>query len=57
VLFIAGELSDFVKPEDINALFPTARLVSVAGAGHWLHVQQPEVFIAQVRDFLQQDKT
>jgi len=51
-LFIAGSDSDFVKPEDINSLFPKAAFSTIADAGHWLHVQQPDVFIALVENFL-----
>lgn len=50
-LFIAGGDSDFVKPGDINWLFPEAALTTIADAGHWLHVQQPDVFTALVESF------
>jgi len=51
-LFIAGGDSDFVKPEDINSLFPEAAFNTVADAGHWLHVQQADAFTALVENFL-----
>lgn len=51
-LFIAGGDSGFVKPDDINSLFPEAAFSTIADAGHWLHVQQPDVFTARVEDFL-----
>jgi len=51
-LFIAGGDSDFVKPEDINSLFPGAAFNTVADAGHWLHVQQADAFTALVENFL-----
>ncbi|CAA9892982.1 Alpha/beta hydrolase fold protein [Candidatus Methylobacter favarea] len=54
-LFIAGEDSDYIKPDDIAGLFPQATLKVIAKAGHWLHVQQPEVFIALVEKFLQHE--
>lgn len=53
-LFIAGQQSDYVTAEAISGLFPTAKLSVIAGAGHWLHVQQPDVFITQVKHFLMQ---
>jgi esterase len=53
-LFIAGEQSNYVKAEDMIPLFPTANLSVIAGAGHWLHVQQPTIFISRVADFLMQ---
>lgn len=52
-LFLAGGDSGYVKPEDISALFPQATLSVIAGAGHWLHVQQPVAFIERVERFLQ----
>jgi pimeloyl-ACP methyl ester carboxylesterase len=54
-LFIAGEQSNYVKAEDMMPLFPTATLSVIVGAGHWLHVQQPVVFITRVADFLMQE--
>ena len=51
-LFLAGSESGFVKAEDIKPLFPEAKLSVIDHAGHWLHVQQPQVFIAQVHAFL-----
>lgn len=50
-LFIAGANSDFVKERDIRPLFPEAELCFIDGAGHWLHVQQPEMFIDKVGNF------
>ena len=55
VLFIAGADSDYVKAGDFEQLFPTAQFSQLPDAGHWLHVQQPELFVTQVRDFLQQE--
>jgi esterase len=54
-LFIAGQQSDYVTAETISSLFPTAKLTVIAGAGHWLHVQQPDAFITQVKHFLMQN--
>lgn len=54
-LFIAGEQSNYVQADDRLPLFPTASLSVVANAGHWLHVQQPAVFIAQIESFLYHD--
>ncbi|MCX7102857.1 MAG: alpha/beta fold hydrolase [Methylobacter sp.] len=52
VLFIAGGDSDFVQPEAINSLFPKAIINTIDQAGHWLHVQQPDIFTTQVARFL-----
>jgi esterase len=50
-LFLAGEDSGYVKAEDMKTLFPNAMLSVIANAGHWLHVQQPGVFIERVEQF------
>ncbi len=52
-LFIAGGDSDFVQPEAINSLFPDAAFSTIADAGHWLHVQNPDAFTALVEKFLE----
>jgi pimeloyl-ACP methyl ester carboxylesterase len=55
VLWIAGANSTYVLPEDrphMDALFPTTRLVRIKNAGHWVHSEQPEVFLETVRRFL-----
>ena len=54
-LFIRGEKSGYVRDEDmeyIEMLFPKAKLATVAGAGHWLHAEAPDVTYTLVRDFL-----
>jgi esterase len=52
-LFVAGEGSTYVVPEDAFDLFPKAIFRVIAKAGHWLHVQQPEIFVEVVENFLQ----
>ncbi|SJM93664.1 Alpha/beta hydrolase fold protein [Crenothrix polyspora] len=52
-LFIAGADSDFISEKEFNCLFPQAILTRIEHANHWVHVQQPAVFIAAVMDFLQ----
>jgi esterase len=54
-LFLAGALSDYVRPEHrplIRALFPQAVQARIPGAGHWLHAEKPREFEAAVRAFL-----
>lgn len=54
-LFVAGALSDYIKPEYrpvIRRLFPAARFVSVKGAGHWVHADNPAGFLAVAQAFL-----
>jgi esterase len=54
-LFLRGENSDYIQDEDIqtiNELFPNAEVRTVPGAGHWMHVEEPEGFFRIVHDFL-----
>jgi pimeloyl-ACP methyl ester carboxylesterase len=55
VLWVAGANSAYVLPEDrvhMDALFPATRLVRIKNAGHWVHSEQPEVFLETLRRFL-----
>jgi pimeloyl-ACP methyl ester carboxylesterase len=57
VLWIAGADSTYVLDRDrprMDELFPTTRLVRIKNAGHWVHSEQPEVFLETIRRFLQQ---
>lgn len=58
VLWVAGARSDYVVPayaEAMDRWFPTARRVVVKDAGHWVHSEQPEVFVQVLRRFLAAD--
>lgn len=55
VLWMAGERSDYVLPEHepvMRRLFPRTRLVTVKGAGHWVHSEKPDAFVSALRVFL-----
>ncbi|GAB2593973.1 alpha/beta fold hydrolase [Pseudactinotalea suaedae] len=55
VLWVVGERSTYTREEDAEAmrvLFPRLQRVSVKGAGHWVHSEQPAAFLATVRAFL-----
>ncbi|MCI1747714.1 MAG: alpha/beta fold hydrolase [Acidipropionibacterium sp.] len=55
VLWISGEDSDYVRPEHQQAmttLFPRVRRVRVKNSGHWVHADQPEIFVHVLRQFL-----
>jgi pimeloyl-ACP methyl ester carboxylesterase len=55
VLWIAGADSPYVRPEYEAAMtrwFPRKRLVTIKGAGHWVHSEQPQVLIDVLRRFL-----
>jgi len=54
-LVLRGEQSDYVRPEHralFRALFPAARFATLRNAGHWLHADAPDAFIATVNAFL-----
>lgn len=55
VLWVGGERSHYVRPDYAEAMdrwFPRNRRVTVKGAGHWVHSEQPEVFVEVLRRFL-----
>ncbi len=57
-LFLAGARSDYLRPEHratIRALFPAARFATLKAAGHWLHADDPDGFVAAVAAFLGAD--
>jgi len=54
-LILRGERSDYVRTKhhaEIRRLFPEAGIGMIAEAGHWLHVDRPEAFLARIRAFL-----
>ena len=54
-LFLGGAQSDYIRPEHhapIYQLFPNAEFADIPDAGHWVHAEAPESFLAHVRDFL-----
>ncbi|XP_066130646.1 sn-1-specific diacylglycerol lipase ABHD11 isoform X4 [Saccopteryx bilineata] len=54
-LFLLGGNSDFVHPShhaEIKRLFPRAQTQTVPNAGHWIHADRPQDFMAAIRGFL-----
>lgn len=54
-LWLAGGRSRYVRSGDRTAMlarFPQARLLTVKGSGHWIHSEQPAVFLDVLRGFL-----
>jgi len=52
-LFLRGAQSDYVLQDDeaaIRELFPGSDIVTIEGAGHWVHAEQPERFLAALGD-------
>ena len=55
VLWVAGANSRYVGPASaarMRAYFPRAQLVTVKNAGHWVHADQPAVFLTLLRRFV-----
>lgn len=55
VLFIKGELSDYLLPEHRAAviqLFPNSQSKMISGTGHWLHAEKPEICAKIILAFL-----
>jgi esterase len=56
---ITGALSDYVKAQDravFKALFPKLGLRAIEGAGHWVHADKPQEFLAVLKQALQADR-
>jgi pimeloyl-ACP methyl ester carboxylesterase len=54
-LFLAGGKSAYLRPEhhaEIMRLFPAATIQVIEHAGHWVHADAPEAFVAAVHRFL-----
>ncbi|XP_004045613.1 sn-1-specific diacylglycerol lipase ABHD11 isoform X2 [Gorilla gorilla gorilla] len=54
-LFLLGGNSQFVHPShhpEIMRLFPRAQMQTVPNAGHWIHADRPQDFIAAIQGFL-----
>jgi pimeloyl-ACP methyl ester carboxylesterase len=55
VLWLSGARSDYVREDYAPAMerwFPHTRRVTIKNAGHWLHSEQPAVFVEVLRRFL-----
>jgi pimeloyl-ACP methyl ester carboxylesterase len=55
VLWVAGAKSGYISDEYAAAMdrwFPRNRRVTVKQAGHWVHSEQPDVFVDVLRRFL-----
>ncbi|PCJ77857.1 MAG: alpha/beta hydrolase [Flavobacteriales bacterium] len=54
-LFIRGEKSDYILEKDIDAIsltFPNAEFVTIKKAGHWVHAENPQVFLEELLKFI-----
>jgi pimeloyl-ACP methyl ester carboxylesterase len=57
VLFIKGGNSDYILDKDkktIQKIFPFADIETIPNVGHWLHAEQPDLFLEKIKDFVLQ---
>jgi pimeloyl-ACP methyl ester carboxylesterase len=55
VLWIGGERSDYITEayvSEMDRLFPRNRRVTIKNAGHWVHSEQPKIFLEVLRRFV-----
>jgi len=55
VVWLVGEESEYVQPEHLETmrrLFPAVEVRPVAGAGHWVHADNPDAVVAELRRLL-----
>jgi len=55
VLFIKGESSEYITKNYlpvIQKIYPKYIIKIIPGAGHWLHAEQPDLFIKIVKEFI-----
>jgi pimeloyl-ACP methyl ester carboxylesterase len=58
LLFLKGEKSGYIRQNDIEAIkhiFPQAVIKNIPDAGHWVHFEQPVLFIEEVNRFFTQN--
>jgi pimeloyl-ACP methyl ester carboxylesterase len=54
-LFLGGANSNYILASDLSdmyAHFPNYEWVSIPDAGHWLHAEQPQAVVSEMRKFL-----
>lgn len=54
-LFIKGERSPYIREDMfpyIHQIFPDVRIVTIPRSGHWVHAEQPQLFLDSIRHFL-----
>jgi esterase len=54
-LFIRGGVSQYIKDSDFPAIqkyFPKAQVVTIEGAGHWVHADKPKELFDVIMSFL-----
>ncbi len=55
ILFVGGGNSDYLSKANqalTKELFPLASFSMIKSAGHWLHAEQPEIFLALIEPYM-----
>jgi len=56
--FIRGGKSNYIKEQDvalIDATFPNSEIITIQQAGHWVHADAPQPFLAKIIEFFDYD--
>jgi esterase len=56
--FIRGAKSSYVQDDDqvlIRTTFPNSEIVTIDQAGHWVHAEAPQEFLAEITEFFNYD--
>lgn len=54
ILFIKGNESDYIDDDDLDAIrlfYPESEVTRIDNAGHWVHAEQQEQFVAVLMEF------
>jgi esterase len=54
-LFIRGQLSGYIGQNDLDCIkryFRNSSVITIPGASHWVHAEQPGLFMEAIRNFL-----
>ena len=55
-LFVSGGNSEYIRATDhqaIGDIFPAFEIVTIPGAGHWVHAEQPALLVKSLKYFLE----
>ncbi len=58
-LFIRGSKSDYINEKDVEQIkniFTNAYILTMKNAGHWVHADQPEAFLATIKQFFDYER-
>jgi len=56
--FIRGGKSNYIQEQDfalIESTFPNSEIMTIAQAGHWVHAEAPQPFLAKIIEFFDYD--